>query len=75
LYLPAVHSQGWEDDAGVYSFINQWTDKFRFWPTCLHIIYSGEVCGRYADDARLIRASVTAPTSMVGFSFPNFPVQ
>jgi hypothetical protein len=36
----------------------------------LHVyifIYSGEVCGRYADDARLIRASVTAPTSVVGF--------
>ena len=35
----------------------------------LHVyifIYSGEVCGRYADDARLIRASVTAPTSVVG---------
>jgi len=29
-------------------------------------IYSGEVYGRYADDARLIRASVTAPTSVVG---------
>jgi hypothetical protein len=43
----------------------------------LHVyrfIYSGEVCGRYADDARLIRASVTAPTSVVGFSFqtPQF---
>ena len=35
----------------------------------LHVyifIYKGEVCGRYADDARVIRASVTAPTSMVG---------
>ena len=35
----------------------------------LHVyifIYGGEVCGRYADDARLIRASVTAPTSVVG---------
>ena len=35
----------------------------------LHVyifIYSGEVCGRYADDARLIRAFVTAPTSVVG---------
>ena len=35
----------------------------------LHVyifIYSGEVCGRYADDARVIRASVTAPTSVVG---------
>ena len=35
----------------------------------LHVytfIYSGEVCGRYADDARLIRASVTAPTSVLG---------
>jgi hypothetical protein len=35
----------------------------------LHVyifIYSGEVCGRYDDDARLIRASVTAPTSVVG---------
>ncbi len=29
-------------------------------------IYDGEVCGRYADDARLIRASITAPTSVVG---------
>jgi hypothetical protein len=43
----------------------------------LHVyifIYRGEVCGRYADDARLIRASVTAPTSVVGFSFqtPQF---
>jgi hypothetical protein len=35
----------------------------------LHVyifIYGGEVCGRNADDARLIRASVTAPTSVVG---------
>jgi len=35
----------------------------------LHVyifIYCGEVCGRYADDARLIRVSVTAPTSVVG---------
>ncbi len=35
----------------------------------LHVyifIYSGEVCGRYADDARLIQASITAPTSVVG---------
>ncbi len=35
----------------------------------LHVyifIYRGEVCGRYADDARVIRASVTAPTSVVG---------
>ena len=27
---------------------------------------SGEVRGRYADDAHLIRASITAPTSVVG---------
>jgi len=35
----------------------------------LHVytfIYSCEVCGRYADDAHLIRASITAPTSVVG---------
>ncbi len=31
-------------------------------------IHGGEVCGRYADDARLIRASVTAPTSCGGVS-------
>jgi hypothetical protein len=36
----------------------------------LHIfINGGEVCGRYADDARLIRASVNAPTSVVGLPF------
>jgi hypothetical protein len=29
-------------------------------------IDGGEVCGRYADDARLIHASVNAPTSVVG---------
>ena len=66
LYLPAVHSQGREDDAGVFSFINGWPTSFG---SGLHVyifIYSGEVCGRYADDARLIRASVTAPTSVVG---------
>jgi hypothetical protein len=32
-------------------------------------IRGGEVCGRYADDARLIRVSVNAPTYVVGFSF------
>ena len=35
----------------------------------LHVyifIYGGEVCGRYADDAHLIRVSVTASTSVVG---------
>jgi hypothetical protein len=35
----------------------------------LHVyifINGGEVCGRYADDAHLIRASVTASTSVVG---------
>jgi hypothetical protein len=37
LYLPAVHSQGREDNAGVFSFINEWPDKFRFGPTWLHI--------------------------------------
>jgi hypothetical protein len=31
-------------------------------------IRGGEVCGRYADDAHLIRASVTAPTSCGGVS-------
>jgi hypothetical protein len=31
-------------------------------------IHGGEVCGRYADDAHLIRASVTAPTSCGGVS-------
>jgi hypothetical protein len=29
----------------------------------------GEVCGRDADDARLIQASVNAPPSVVGFYF------
>ncbi len=32
-------------------------------------IDGGEVCGRYADDTRLIHASVNTPTSVVGFSF------
>ncbi len=31
-------------------------------------IRGGEVCGRYAGDAHLIRASVTAPTSCGGVS-------
>jgi hypothetical protein len=36
----------------------------------IYIFIDGsKVCGRYAADARLIRASVNAPTSMVGFSF------
>ena len=29
-------------------------------------IYGGEVCGRYADDAFIMRAFITAPTSVVG---------
>ena len=37
MYLPAVHSQGREDDAGVFSFINGWPDKFRLGHTCLQI--------------------------------------
>jgi hypothetical protein len=32
-------------------------------------IEGGDVCGRYADEARLICASVNTPTSVVGFSF------
>jgi hypothetical protein len=33
----------------------------------------GEVCGRDADDARVIRASVNTPPSMVVVSFPSSP--
>ena len=54
LYLPAVRLQGREDDAGVFSFINEWPDKFRLGLHVYIFIYSGEVCGRYADDACLI---------------------
>jgi hypothetical protein len=35
----------------------------------VHLHWGGDVCGRYADDARLIRVSINAPTSVVGFSF------
>ncbi len=37
------------------------------------LMCGGEVCGRDADDARLIRASVNAPPSMVVVSFPKLP--
>ncbi len=32
-----VYPQGREDEAGESCFINYWPDKFRIWPTCLHI--------------------------------------
>jgi len=66
LYLPAVHPQGREDDAGLFGFSTSGPTSFG---SGLHVyifIYGGEVCGRYADDTRLIQASVTAPTSVVG---------
>jgi hypothetical protein len=37
-------------------------------------IGGGDVCGRYADNARLICTSLNAPSSMVGFSFQTVQV-
>ena len=74
LYLLAVHSRGGGTMQVCIASSTSGPTSFGL-PTCLHIIYSGEVCGRDADDARLIRESVTAPTFVVGFSFPNSPAQ
>jgi hypothetical protein len=67
LYLPAVHPRG---RGGVMQFCFVSSTRG---PTNLgsgkHIyifIYGGQVCGRYADGAHLMQASVTASTSMVG---------
>ncbi len=57
------------DDAGVFVFHQWMTGHVRNLVYIYIFIGGGDICGRYADDARLIQASVNAPTSVAGFSF------
>ncbi len=57
------------NDAGVFVFHQGMARHVRSLVYIYIFIGGGDVCGRYADDTRLICASVNAPTSVVGFSF------
>jgi hypothetical protein len=57
------------DDAVVFVFHQGMDGHVRSLVYIYIFIGGGDVCGRYADDARLIRTSINAPTSVVGFSF------
>jgi hypothetical protein len=73
LHLNAILPWGKEwDHAYVFIFLTDHLTK----PVSNQMVSSmcgGEVCGRDADDARVIRASVNAPPSVVVVSFPNSP--